>query len=46
MIKDKLQELVDEQAEDEGLWFIAKYITESMLQQALRKLHKEIEDRK
>lgn len=38
------QKLVNEQAEDEGLWFQAKYITESHLQQELRKLHSAIED--
>lgn len=45
MIKDKLQEFVDAQAEDEGLWFFAKYITETYLQEALLNLHHEIEIR-
>lgn len=35
--------LVDEQADDEGLWFEAHYISEAILQQALRKLHEVIE---
>lgn len=33
------QAVVDEQAEDEGLWFVAESITEAYLQQALRRLH-------
>lgn len=41
----KLQQIVNEQAEDEGLWFIPQYITEDYLQQALRKLHEIIEDK-
>lgn len=45
MIQDKLQELVDKQANDDGLWFDAETITEAYLQQELRKLHKAIEDR-
>ena len=45
MIKDKLQKLVDEQAEDEGLWFVYETITEDYLQRALRKLHAAIEIR-
>lgn len=32
------------QALDEGLWFDAKHISEAYLQQALRLLHKVIED--
>ncbi len=31
--------LVDEQAEDEGLWFIAQTAPEAYLQQELRRLH-------
>ena len=45
MIKDNLQKLVDEQAEDEGLWFEAEYIIERYHQEALRKLHAAIENR-
>jgi hypothetical protein len=37
------RKVVDEQAKDEGLWFDAVYITESMLQQALRRLHAAVE---
>lgn len=40
----RLRETVDRQAEDEGLWFIAKYATEAYLQQELRKLHALIEE--
>jgi len=46
-MSDKLQELLDlvnEQAEDEALWFQAQFISEAYLQEALRKLHKAIED--
>ena len=35
--------LVNEQAEDDGLWFNAQYATEAYLQQALRELHAAIE---
>ncbi len=35
--------LVLEQAEDEGLWFKAQYITEDYLQRALRALHAAVE---
>lgn len=38
-----IQRLVDEQAEDEGLWFLPHRATEDTLQEALRKLHAEIE---
>jgi hypothetical protein len=34
-----VRRMVDEQAEDEGLWFIAKTAPEAYLQAALRKLH-------
>ncbi len=40
---DHLRALVAEQAEDEGLWFDAQYITEAYLQQELRRLHALIE---
>ena len=46
MIKDKLQKLIDKRAEDEGLWFQAQTAPKAYLQQELRKLHKEIENRK
>lgn len=35
--------LVEEQAEDEGLWFIARTAPEAYLQQELRRLHAVIE---
>lgn len=38
-----IRALVDEQAEDGGLWFVAETITEDYLQLALRKLHAVIE---
>ena len=40
----KIRALVDEQAEDEGLWFQATTVTEAYLQQELRRLHGVIED--
>jgi hypothetical protein len=42
---DELQEIVDEQAEDEGLWCQAANIVEAYLQQELRRLHTAIENR-
>jgi hypothetical protein len=39
----KLRAVVDEQAEDEGLWFIARTAPEAYLQAALRRLHELIE---
>lgn len=38
--------LVQKQAKDEGLWFVAKTAPEAYLQQELRRLHKRIEDDK
>lgn len=38
-----LLELVNEQAEDDGLWFIAATATEAYLQAALRRLHAAVE---
>ena len=35
--------VVNEQANDEALWFQPVYITEDILQQALRRLHEAIE---
>ena len=35
--------MVDDQAEDEGLWFIAQYASEGYLQQELRRLHATVE---
>lgn len=41
---DRILAVVSTQAEDEKLWFVAKYITESGLQSALRDLHRVIEN--
>lgn len=40
---DKILELVDKQAQDEGLWFDAMTASEAYLQAALRELHRVIE---
>ena len=42
MIEDA-KAVVEEQAEDEGLWFFAKTAPESYLQAALRRLHAAVE---
>lgn len=39
-----IQAAVNDQAEDEALWFEAERITESYLQAALRRLHRVIEE--
>ena len=41
---DAVRALVDEQAEDEGLWFIAQTAPEAYLQQELRRLHAAVEE--
>lgn len=41
---DKIQKVVDKQAEDEGLWGIAETAPGAYLQQELRKLHRVIEE--
>ena len=41
--RDKVLAVVNSQAEDEGLWFIAATASEAYLQQELRKLHAVIE---
>ena len=41
---DKIIELVNKQAEDEGLWFDAETASEAYLQKSLRELHRVIED--
>jgi len=38
------KQLINEQAEDDGLWFVAEAITETQLQRALRKLSAIIEE--
>ena len=40
------QRVVDEQAEDEGLWFRAQTAAEAYLQQELRRLHAAVEGEK
>lgn len=40
---EDIQELVNEQAEDDGLWFAAETAPEAYLQQELRRLHARIE---
>jgi hypothetical protein len=40
---DEIYALVAEQAEDEGLWFVAHTAPEAYLQAALRRLHAKIE---
>lgn len=40
---DEARRIVDEQANDEGLWFIAETAAEAYLQQELRRLHAAIE---
>lgn len=39
----ELRGLVNEQAEDEGIWFRAMYASEAYLQRALRDLHDAVE---
>lgn len=39
------EQVVAEQAEDEGLWFITETITEAYLQAALRRLHEAVEQK-
>lgn len=38
-----IRAVVDEQAEDAGLWFVAVYSSEAYLQAALRRLHRVVE---
>ncbi len=38
-----LRAVMDQQAEDEGLWFVAVYSTEAYLQAELRRLHAAVE---
>ena len=38
-----IQDKVNKQAEDEGLWFVARTAPEEYLQQGLRELHRVIE---
>ncbi len=41
---DELIAIVNEQAEDEGLWFIDALCSEAYLQAALRRLHAAVEE--
>jgi hypothetical protein len=43
--REELMKIVNEQAEDLGLWFMAKTAPEAYLQQALRRLHIAIEEK-
>lgn len=43
MTRDKLVAMVNQQAEDEGLWFEAQTAPEAYLQQELRELHAAVE---
>ncbi len=40
---EELAQLIEDQANDEGLWFCAETITEQILQTALRDLHAAVE---
>jgi hypothetical protein len=42
--RTQLMAIVNAQAEDEGLWFVAQTMPEGYLQEALRKIHAAIED--
>lgn len=44
MTKSLARQLVDAQAEDEGLWFRAENAAEAYLQQSLRALHAAVEE--
>lgn len=39
----EIRKLVDTQAEDEGLWFVAESASEAYMQQELRRLHALVE---
>lgn len=43
MDEEIIRRIVNEQAEDDGLWFIAQTAAEAYLQQQLRRLHSAIE---
>jgi hypothetical protein len=40
---ERVRAIVEEQACDDGLWFIAEHVTEAYLQSELRRLHAAIE---
>ncbi len=41
--REQLRQLVNQQAEDAGLWFLAETAPEAYLQQELRRLHAAVE---
>jgi hypothetical protein len=43
MNEREIKAVVDEQTNDDGLWFIPVTITEDILQKALRRLHAAVE---
>lgn len=43
-VVERLVAIVNQQAEDEGLWFVAQYASEGYLQKELRLLHAAIEE--
>jgi hypothetical protein len=43
MNTQEIKAIVDEQANDEGLWFVAETCAEAYVQAALRRLHAAIE---
>lgn len=43
MDEASIRAIVDEQANDDGLWFVAETCAEAYVQQALRRLHAVIE---
>ena len=43
-MKKELRQIIEDQANDESLWFEAHTITESYLQRALRDLHAAVEN--
>lgn len=43
---ERVLNIVEAQANDEGLWFVATRVTEQYLQQELRRLHAAIEELK
>lgn len=44
ILEASVVDLVNEQAEDEGLWFVAETVTEAYLMRNLRELHSAIEN--
>lgn len=44
LVIEKLVAIVNQQAEDDGLWFVAEYASEGYLQKELRLLHAAIEE--